>query len=91
MKLKGRHFHFNINTNGNLGVSLQICKTLNFIHLYEKEESRSIFLALQKRGIGKIVVSVLESKSAGKIRTAVQQPPKKKHNQCLYRFYKSIL
>lgn len=56
MKLKGRHFHFNINTDGNLVVSLPMCKTLNFIDLYEKEESRSVFLTLHKRGIGKILV-----------------------------------
>lgn len=42
MKLKGRHFHFSINTDGSLGVSLQmkLCETLNFIDLCEKEELR---------------------------------------------------
>lgn len=88
MKLKGRHFHFSINTDGNLRVSLQMCKTLNFIDLYEKEELRSVFLTLHKRGIGKIL---LESKSAGKKRTSIQQLPKKRHNQYLYRFYKSMM
>lgn len=46
MELKGRKscFHFNINIDGNLVVSLQMCKTSNFIDLFEKEESRSIFL-----------------------------------------------
>lgn len=66
MKLKGRHFHFSINTDGNLGVSLQTCENLNFIDLYEKEELWSIFLTLHKRGIGKILVRVLQSKSTGK-------------------------
>lgn len=47
-------------------------KTLNFIDLYEKEESKSIFLTLHKRGIRKILVGVLESKSAGKKITSVQ-------------------
>lgn len=53
MKVKGRHFHFSINTDGNLGVSLQMCETLNvlFFDLDEKEELRSIFLTLHKRGI----------------------------------------
>lgn len=51
MKLKGRHFHFSINTDGNCGIALQRCKTLNFIDLYEKEDLRSIFLTLHKRGI----------------------------------------
>lgn len=91
MKLKGRHFHFSINTDGNLGVSLQMCETLNFIDLCEKEELRSIFLTLHKSGIGKILVQALESKSSGKKRTSIQQLPKKKHNQYLYRFYKNIM
>lgn len=74
MKLKGRKscFHFNINIDGNLVVSLQMCKTSNFIDFYEKEESRSIFLTLHKRGIRKILVRVLESKSAGKKITSIQ-------------------
>lgn len=45
-------------------------ENLNFIDLYEKGESRSIFLTLLKRGIRKILVWVLESKSAIKKRAA---------------------
>lgn len=82
MKLKGRKscFHFSINIDGNLVVSFQMHKTLNFIDLYEKEESRSIFLTLHKRDIRKIFVRVLESKSAEKKITSIQLLSKNRRN-----------
>lgn len=50
-------FHFNINVDGNLVVSLQMCKPLDFTDLYEKE-SRSTFHFTQKRYKDNIGTSV---------------------------------
>lgn len=88
IKLKGQLFSFQHTCRWNLVVSLQMCTTSN---LCEKEESRSILLTLHKRSIRKILVWVLGCQSAGKKISSVTTKEKKKCDQCLYGFYKSML